>query len=63
MIPWPWLIVGGIALGLLAIALLRDVFLIVWKQGYDAGRKAEAESWTRLGSEADEAVKEIGRRG
>ncbi len=61
MIPWPWLIVGGIALGLLAIALLRDVFLIVWKQGYDAGRKAEAESCVKCAQEADEAVREIGR--
>ncbi len=61
MIPWPWLIVGGIALGLVAIALLRDVFLIVWKQGYEAGRKAEAESWAKCVEQADEAVREIGR--
>ncbi len=51
----------GTALGLLLIVLLHDIFLIVWKQGYDAGRKAEVESWAKLANEADEAVKEIGR--
>jgi hypothetical protein len=56
------LIVFGIAGGIVAVFLLRDVFLIVWKQGYDQGRKAEAECWTKLAAEADEAVKEMGRK-
>ena len=52
-----------LALGILFCALLRDILLIVWKQGYDAGRKAEMESWAKCGAEADEAVREMGRRG
>ena len=51
----------GTALGLLLIVLLRDVFLLVWKEGFAAGRKAEVESWAKLANQADEAVKEIGR--
>jgi hypothetical protein len=58
----PWLIVLGIALGLVAIVLLRDVFLIVWKQGYDCGRRAEAESWAKCAHEADEAVRDVRTR-
>ena len=57
----PYLMVLGIALGLLLIVLLRDVFLIVWKEGYDAGRKAEIESWANCAKEADEAVREMGK--
>ena len=51
----------GTALGLLLIVLLRDVFLLVWKEGFAAGRKAEMESLVNCAREADEAVKEIGR--
>jgi hypothetical protein len=57
------LIILGIAAGILLCTLLRDIFLIVWKQGYDCGRRAEAESWVKCANEADEAVKEMGRRG
>ena len=55
------LIICGIGLGWVGTWLLHDVFLIVWKQGYDAGRKAEMESLVNCAREADEAVKEIGR--
>ena len=55
------LIICGIGLGWVGTWLLHDIFLIVWKQGYDAGRKAEVESWAKLANQADEAVKEIGR--
>jgi hypothetical protein len=55
------LIILGVALGVVAALLLRDIFLIVWKQGYDCGRRAEAESWVKCADEADEAVKEMGR--
>ena len=57
-----FLIVCGIAAGIVTTFLLRDIFLIVWKQGYDRGRRAEAESWVKCANEADEAVKEMGRR-
>jgi hypothetical protein len=59
--PSPWLIVLGIALGLVAIVLLRDIFLIVWKQGYDCGRRAEAESWVKQGAEVQKAREQIWR--
>ena len=52
----------GTALGIVFCLLLHDIFLIVWKQGYDAGRKAEMESLVNCAREADEAVKEMGRR-
>ena len=53
------LIVGGIALGLVAILLLRDVFLIVWKQGYERGRKDEGEMWVKCGERVEEFAREI----
>ena len=49
----------GTALGIVFCLLLHDIFLIVWKQGYDAGRKAEVESWAKCMGEADEAVKDV----
>ena len=58
----PYRAIFGVALGILFCALLRDILLIVWKQGYDAGRKAEMESWAKCGAEADEAVREMGRK-
>ena len=57
----PYLMVLGIALGVVLIVLLRDLLLMVWKEGFAAGRKAEVESWAKLANQADEAVKEIGR--
>ena len=51
----------GTALGIVFCLLLHDIFLIVWKQGYDAGRKAEVESWAKCMAQAYAAVREIGR--
>ena len=45
----------GTALGIVFCLLLHDIFLIVWKQGYDAGRKAEVESWAKCMEEAARA--------
>ena len=55
------LIICGIGLGWVGTWLLHDIFLIVWKQGYDAGRKAEVESWAKCVAQAYAAVREIGR--
>ena len=49
------LIICGIGLGWVGTWLLHDIFLIVWKQGYDAGRKAEVESWAKCMEEAARA--------
>lgn len=53
----------GTALGIVFCLLLRDVLLMVWREGYQAGRDAELASWANCAKEADEAVKEIGRKG
>jgi|MicForSoiPHH12_O_1018301.scaffolds.fasta_scaffold09176_2 hypothetical protein len=55
------LIILGIAAGILLCTLLRDIFLIVWKQGYDCGRRAEAESWVKQGAEVQKAREQIWR--
>jgi hypothetical protein len=57
----PFLIVCGIAAGIVTTLLLRDIFLIVWKQGYDRGRRAEAESWVKQGAEVQKAREQIWR--
>ena len=52
----PYLMVLGIALGVVLIVLLRDLLLMVWKEGFAAGRKAEMESLVNCAREADEAI-------
>ena len=45
--------------------LLRDIFLIVWKQGYDRGRdqgrRDAADWWTQAAKDVEEMKQEIGR--
>ena len=60
--PYPWLIVMGIAAGCVLIALLQDMYVHIWKQGFEAGKRAEQESWWKCAKEADEAVREMGRK-
>ena len=60
-----FLTVAGIAAGIVVVMLLRDIFLIVWKQGYDRGydqgRRDAADWWTQAAKDVEEMKQEIGR--
>lgn len=58
-----WATVLGVAAGFVIVVLPRDIFLIVWKQGYDRGyeqgRKDAADWWTQAAKDVEEMKQEI----
>ncbi len=62
-----FLTVAGIAAGIVVVMLLRDIFLTVWKQGYDRGydqgRRDAADWWTQAAKDVEEIKQEIRTEG
>lgn len=58
-----WATVLGVAAEFVIVVLLRDIFLIVWKQGYDHGyersKKDAADWWTQAAKDVEEMKQEI----
>lgn len=52
-------ILCGAAAVVIAILLLRDLLIWVFRQGYERGRKEAADYWLGVGKDVEEMQKEI----